>query len=125
MIHKQKVRRSTRQRRLILDAVKDSLNHPSASDIYATLADSGIGIATIYRQLSALVEDGEIGSFEYQGEVRYDPIVQPHAHIVCSKCDKIWDVELPKGINNLAPRNDSFENFDVDLTWKGVCNDCR
>ena len=71
------------------------------------------------------IKTGEIESFKYQGEVRYDPIIQPHAHIVCSKCDKIWDVELPKEINNLAPTNDSFENFDVDLTWKGICNDCR
>ena len=75
MIHKQKVRRSTRQRRLILDALKDSINHPSPSDIYATLADSGIGIATIYRQLSALVEDGEIlifgeNIFNYQDIIK-------------------------------------------------------
>ena len=66
MIHKQKNRRSTRQKKLIFDAVMNSDNHPSATDIYTALADSGIGIATIYRQLSNLVDDGSITSFEFQ-----------------------------------------------------------
>ena len=125
MIHKQKNRRSTRQKRLIFDAVMNSDNHPSANDIYTALADSGIGIATIYRQLSNLVDDGSITSFEFQNETRYDPVMKPHAHIVCSVCNKIWDVDLPDEINSFAPSNESFEGVEVDLTWKGVCSECR
>ena len=125
MMNKQKKRRLTRQKEMVFEAVMNSDSHPSAGDVYAILADSGIGIATIYRQLSNLVEDGKIGSFEFQGEVRYDPVMQPHAHIVCSKCNKIWDVELPAEIRDFAPMNESFGDFEIDLTWKGVCNDCK
>ena len=68
MMNKQKKRRLTRQKEMVFEAVMNSDSHPSAGDIYAILADSGIGIATIYRQLANLVEDGKIGSFEFQGE---------------------------------------------------------
>ena len=125
MIQDHRTRRSTRQKKMVLDAIMNSDCHPSAGELHAMLADTKIGVATVYRQLSSLVNDGIIKSFEHNGEVRYDPITKPHAHIVCPICNVIWDVELPKEIKSLAPMNDSFEEFEVDLTWKGICSKCR
>ena len=125
MIQDHRTRRSTRQKKMVLEAIMNSDCHPSAGELHAMLADTKIGVATVYRQLSSLVNDGIIKSFEHNGEVRYDPITKNHAHSVCTICNVILDVELPKEIQGLAPMNDSFEEFEVDLTWKGICSKCR
>ena len=125
MVPAHKLRRSSRQKKLILETILDSENHPTAGDIYAILSDSGIGIATIYRQLANLVNDGTINSFQHQGETRYEPVTSAHAHITCPECGRIWDVELPQEIANLAPASALFDNFEVNLTWVGTCKECR
>ena len=53
-----KNKRVTRQRQLVYDCVIDRKDHPSANDVFADLQNTGIGIATVYRQLSAMVNEG-------------------------------------------------------------------
>ena len=121
----QKNKRFTRQRQLVYDCVIDRKDHPSANDVFADLQNTGIGIATVYRQLSAMVDKGILKSFEHSGQIRYDPFVAPHAHFLCLICDGIWDVDLPEEIYLMAPDflNDGIEG--LELTWKGVCESCK
>jgi len=118
-------RRFTKQRRLVHDAVIHRVDHPTAKDIFHELKGTGIGIATVYRQLASMVEDGILTTVDYDNETRYDPLTSPHAHLICSICNKIKDVELPKGIDNLTPEKLSFEINEIELTWKGICDDCQ
>ena len=120
-----KLRRYTKQRRLVHDVIINRTDHPTAKEIFNELKPSGIGIATVYRQLASMVEDGILTTVDYDSETRYDPLTSPHAHLVCSVCSKISDIELPRDVNDLAPENLGFEVNEIELTWKGICNNCQ
>jgi len=118
-------KRVTRQRQLVYDCVIDRKDHPSANEVFVDLQIFGIGFATVYRQLSAMVDEGILKSFEHSGQIRYDRLVTPHAHFVCSVCDEIWDVDLPKNIFSMAPVESNADIEELDLTWKGICKACK
>tara|TARA_B100000497_G_C7576753_1_gene347327 strand:+ start:496 stop:870 length:375 start_codon:yes stop_codon:yes gene_type:complete len=118
-------KRVTRQRQLVYDCVIDRKDHPSANEVFADLQSSGIGLATVYRQLSAMVDEGILKSFEHSGQIRYDPLVTPHAHFVCTLCDKIWDVDLPEDILLMTPNVSNVDVERLELTWKGICQACK
>ncbi|MDA8545197.1 transcriptional repressor [Candidatus Poseidoniales archaeon] len=118
-------KRVTRQRQLVYDCVIDRKDHPSANEVFVDLQSSGIGLATVYRQLSAMVDEGILKSFEHSGQIRYDRLVTPHAHFVCSVCYEIWDVDLPKNIFSMAPVESNADIEELDLTWKGICKACK
>ena len=62
-------RRNTRQRKLVLDAVRQSYNHPTADEIYNVVRaqDDKISRGTVYRNLNLLADAGEILSIKTPG----------------------------------------------------------
>ncbi len=49
-----------------------------------------ISLATVYRNLSYLEEQGELGRVVGAGEKeRYDVELDTHCHVICEKCGKI------------------------------------
>ena len=122
---KNRLRRITKQRRLVHNAIIHRVDHPTAKDVYYDLKETGIGIATVYRQLASMVEDGILRTVDNDNETRYDPLTSPHAHLVCSVCNKISDIELPNNMEDLVPEKSGFEINGVELIWKGVCRDCQ
>ena len=119
-----KVRRFTKQRRLVHDAIINRTDHPTAKEVFDELKETGIGIATVYRHLSSMVTEGLLRTVYHGKEIRYDPLILPHAHAVCSFCSEIIDLELPNDLNRLAPNIPGFVIRDVELTWKGICDNC-
>lgn len=59
-------RRNTKQRKLVLDAVRQSYNHPTADEIYNAVReqDDKISRGTVYRNLNLLADAGEILSIK-------------------------------------------------------------
>lgn len=53
-------RRNTKQRKLVLDAVRQSYNHPTADEIYNAVReqDDKISRGTVYRNLNLLADAG-------------------------------------------------------------------
>ena len=78
-------RRQTRQGRLVHEAVSRFVHHPTAKEVHQALEGEGVGLATVYRQLARLVDDGMLGAVEHMGETRYDTNLDPHAHAVCNR----------------------------------------
>ena len=119
-----KIRRFTKQRRLVHDAIINRTDHPTAKEVFDELKETGIGIATVYRHLSSMVAEGLLRTVYHGKEIRYDPLILPHAHAVCSFCNEIIDLKLPNDLNRLAPNIPGFVIRDVELTWKGICDNC-
>lgn len=90
-------RRNTKQRKLVLDAVRQSYNHPTADEIYNVVRaqDDKISRGTVYRNLNLLADAGEILSIKTPGGSRFDRTIEPHAHIICTSCSRVIDVPLP------------------------------
>ena len=120
----------SKQRQIILNEVMNSHIHPTADSIYTSLKkdNPGLSLGTVYRNLSKLTENGFISKLSIPNQSdRYDKNIKPHAHLICEKCNNIYDVEsetISKFINDLSnEENLSITNYDIVL--QGICNSCK
>ena len=123
-------RRNTRQRKLVLDAVRQSYNHPTADEIYNVVRaqDDKISRGTVYRNLSLLADLGEIQKLTPgQGPDRFDRTIEPHAHIICTSCSRVIDVPLPfdAQLDAKASEQIGWHVTSHYTIFEGLCPDCR
>ena len=93
--------RYSRQREMVLDAVMDNKEHPTADQIYKIVRkrDSKISLGTVYRNLNQLSEAGDLLRIPISdGKDRFDYNQRSHYHLQCTKCGSFTD--LPQGVNN-------------------------
>ena len=108
-------KRNTRQRTAILDFLKTRKEFISAKDLYAEMGTSNIGLSTIYRALSDLVNDGDLDVFiDNDGESRFRLCgSHHHHHLLCRKCGKSVEFQAPEPA---APVLRSYCSFTPPLT---------
>ena len=85
----------------------------------------GMGIATVYRNLKALVDEGALRSVNLPGDSpRFETAgLHHHHHFQCQQCQKVYDVHgCPGDLAALAPPG--FTVADHDLVLYGRCSDC-
>ncbi|MBQ9057806.1 MAG: transcriptional repressor [Atopobiaceae bacterium] len=121
--------RKSSQRDAVWEWIRDRHDHPSVEEVCQGVRQTlpGIGLATVYRNLAALEEQGKVRSVSIDGgPVRYDPIVGDHAHFNCVRCGRVYDlmdfeVELANAGSTFAEvgRIDSY-----DMCLHGVCQAC-
>ncbi len=111
----------------VLEYLLENRNHPSADDIYRKLIEEipTLSKTTIYNTLKTFVESGLVESFNIlQNEVRYEYNLNPHAHFLCKKCGKIYD--LPDYDNCLKNQIIAgHEIHDHQINLSGICKNCR
>ncbi len=117
----------TIQRSLIYDIVKNSCCHLTADEVFkiAKQRMPTIVLATVYNNLNALYNAGEIGRVMTSGgSFIYDHSPIRHAHTVCEKCGKIEDTPLPDLDKVLKDDYKiSFDSFDI--TFNAICKECK
>jgi Fur family ferric uptake transcriptional regulator len=123
--------RMTRQKQAVA-ALLDGLGEfTSAQDLHARLRASGdrVGLTTVYTQLRALAESGEIDSMRSDsGEVLYRrcELGSHHHHLVCRSCGQAVEVDAPQvetWARSLARRHGYSEPEHV-LEITGICARC-
>ncbi len=85
----------------------------------------GLGIATVYRSIRALVDDGWLQPVRFPGESpRYERAGKHHHHhFHCRACDGFFDVAgCPPDVTRLAPPGFVLEQHEIVL--RGVCAAC-
>jgi Fur family ferric uptake transcriptional regulator len=124
--------RQTRQGQAVLNVVLGSDNFRSAQDIHAELRASGetVGLTTVYRHLSLLTEEGRIDALQTaDGELVYRRChsEEHHHHVVCRRCGRVSEVELPNLERWAEGVAEALGYTDVTHTVEifGVCADCR
>ena len=85
--------RNTRQRKIVLEAVQEHHDHPSADQIYLEIRakDPRISRGTVYRNLNILSEEGQITHVKVPGADRYDCRTDFHYHLICTDCGAVCD----------------------------------
>ncbi len=87
----------TPQRMAVVEFLKNNHKHPTADEIYTAIRKKypSISPATVYSSLELLKRAGEIQELSIRKDKAcFDPITEPHHHLMCTKCGKIWDVHL-------------------------------
>lgn len=80
----------------MLQALHD-LDHPTADEMHLHVKKQRprISLATVYRNLDALVRKGQARVREVGDARRYDANTKPHIHIHDPASDRLVDVPLP------------------------------
>jgi len=119
--------RSTRQKRAIR-AVFEKLDRPlGPQEVLDGVSGDvdGIGIATVYRNIKSLVDEGFLTTVELPGEpARYERAGKGHHHhFRCQDCGGVFEVEGCLGnVKSLAPPGFRVTSHEVILF--GSCAGC-
>ena len=84
------MKRNTWQREAVRTALSQSEQFVSAQTLHAALRDGGspIGLATVYRALTDLADEGAADSLQQEGEALYRACTpgSHHHHLICRSC---------------------------------------
>ena len=119
--------RRTRQRDAILAAFHRADRPLSPGEVrdLASRSVPSLGIATVYRNVKALLEDGTLRVVNVPGQPdRYERAgKEHHHHFHCRACDGLFEVEAcPGGLAALAP--DGFRTERHEIILFGLCSGC-
>lgn len=121
-------KRYSRQRELIYHAVKESYEHPTADMVYHQLKPSNpdLSLGTVYRNLNLLSQEGLLRRMAFPVE-RYDGNLDPHPHLRCNQCGKVYDLDYPhdERLTHDAAGDSGHQLQGYDLTFYGNCSQCR
>ena len=121
------IERTTRQRTAIKDVIESAKRPLSPQEILDAARDkvTGLGLATVYRNLKLLLAEGAVEAITLSGE---NPLYEAarsghHHHFQCMNCRRVYDMEgCPGDLRRLAPRGFRVEHHEVTLY--GRCSDC-
>ena len=114
----------------VLDVLRETDTHPTAQEIYETVryVRPQIGLATVYRILHQLTEQGLIKELG-DSEARYDAHTARHDHAVCTQCGALLDIPMNIVITNdvlqQAAQAAGVELASHELRIYGRCKACQ
>ena len=123
----------TKNKNKILKCLIANSNKHLTIEQIDSLLDGQVPLASIYRNVDDLVEEGTIrkyivdrnnsACYQYIG----DGNEHNHFHLLCSKCGKLIHLECHE-VEHLISHIEEEHGFKVDIskvTLYGICPDCR
>lgn len=122
--------RTTKQRTIIAAQLRQLDEFVTAQRIHEILTSNGakVGIATVYRNLQTMANNGDVDVLHIDGEALYRTcdVQKHHHHIVCRKCGKAVEIEIP-GFEQWVRTHASRHGYtDIEHTVEifGLCPQC-
>lgn len=120
----------SKQRETILNKLKENVVHPTAEYLYDVLKqeNSSISLATLYRNLNQLVENGIIKKIDgLESSSHYDHNTHEHYHFICDDCKKVYDIsaDVAPDMVKKAQEETGFTINGYDIVFHGICKDCQ
>jgi Fur family peroxide stress response transcriptional regulator len=124
------MKKFSKQKLAIFNAVKSVACHPTADDIYSWLKPKypALSLGTVYRNLNMLVEFGEILRLPVAGQSdHFDGNTAPHEHAICRLCGTMFDVDLPelRVLHKKIQQQIAMEVESYEYLARGVCSSCN
>jgi Fur family transcriptional regulator, ferric uptake regulator len=118
--------RHTKQRAAI-QAVMEQAHHPLLPQEILQASQASVpnlNLATVYRNLNALVDEGLITTVHLPNQAtRFERCGHHHHHFVCQACEKVFDIhECSDVFNRMVPQG--FQVQRHELTLYGQCPTC-
>lgn len=122
------IARNSKQRNAIYAKLMGRYDHPTAEDLYRDLKPEypALSLATVYRNLKQLCEDGQIICIKGDTSDRFDANTSQHFHLSCKDCGGMFDLDFPE-IPEITEIPKKLYNGRVDtysLIYKGICENC-
>ncbi len=118
----------SKQREAILNELRARCDHPTAAQVYEGVRKTipNISLGTVYRNLAALVESGEILSVTVgDGYEHFDGDRSFHLHLHCKGCGAIIDSRVEdEKIKSIAKFDDFIPETSVCVVY-GLCKNCQ
>ena len=127
----------TPQRQCIFEALTATAGgRMPAEGIWAEVVHHmpAVSLKTVYQTLNDLATMGVVTHLDIgTGSARFDTNIDRHQHVVCNRCNRVWDVDVDldeKWIESNLPSQLPVElggRFLVsssDLVVRGVCGTC-
>jgi Fe2+ or Zn2+ uptake regulation protein len=124
------IARQTRQRQVILEVVRSTMDHPTADWVYrqARRRLPRISLATVYRNLKQLADDGSIREIHAGGHpARFDGNTGRHYHIRCLGCGRVNDLPMSVDtrLEEQAARAMNYRILGHQMEVQGLCPLCQ
>ena len=124
-------KRTTNQRRLLLDLIQRAGGHLDADELYRLARDQepNISLSTVYRNLKLFKELGLVEERHFIEEHHHyeaKPATEHH-HVVCLGCGKVIDFESPlaEQIKHSVAAEKHFSVTSAEIRVEGYCARCR
>lgn len=120
----------TGQRIAVYEYLTTADFHPTAEEVYTAVRKSlpKISLATVYKNLEALVACGAVTKWTYgDAAARYDIRTDHHYHTRCLGCGKVRDLDATEEsdiLRQIKP-DSGFTVKDYRLELLGYCEDCN
>lgn len=130
------MKRYSKQRELILHMLQERTDHPTVDMLYTDLKREmpDMGIATVYRNLADLYEEGKIQKIKTQndGPDRFDGNMRPHIHFECMDCHHVYDIfpeektykRLDDSLKETA-KTMGADAISTKMVVYGICSHCK
>lgn len=123
-MEKKTATRNTRQKEAIRKAFV-AANRPLSAEETLALAQDGVSIATVYRNIGVLLEERWLTAVEVPGGVtRYEVAGKAHHHhFQCDRCGRVFELE-GCGLVGLPVLPEGFQSTGHELFLYGLCAGC-
>jgi len=104
----------------------ENRDHPTVETIYSHLVGGmpTLSKTTVYNTLKLFIDNGITATVTIEdNEVRYDAIMEEHAHFKCDVCGNVYDVEIDASTIQFKKMK-SFQIEKTNIYLKGKCNKC-
>jgi Fe2+ or Zn2+ uptake regulation protein len=121
--------RATSQRVVMHRLLRDHARHVSAEELLSEASERlpGVSLPTVYATLELFEELGIVRRVNGGGgTLLWDTRADAHHHMICSRCGRIEDMEVPLDLER-ARRSAARSGFAADraeVVVSGLCADC-
>lgn len=125
-----KIQRNTPQRKVMLEELRKTHSHPTATELYEIVRRRlpKISLGTVYRNLELLTEMGTVKKLEILGkEAQFDGDLNKHYHVRCERCSRVDDlvgasqeqtIQEPRDVNG-------WKILERRVEFVGICPECQ
>ena len=86
-----------------------------------------MSLATVYKTMEIFAKIGVVQVLQCEEDAhRYDYNTKPHAHIRCTRCNKVMDVDIDQDkLSEMAGSQTGYRVDSISLSFTGVCAECQ
>lgn len=115
--------------RLEIVNILSSRGHLNIDELYKLLLVSfpSISLATVYKNINTMLEKVFLSEVQIPNKKNvYELAKDEHAHVTCSKCGIILDIDLDtSGLLQEAQSKSSFLLDSKNIVFNGICKKCQ